>query len=431
MILVISFWWAYFYDEYQKSKQIEAFENSNLFQANLSETDLENQRIANIKKMQEQEKFLEKENELLIKKEKIIESTWANIEEKTNEENIEKKWTGNVEKTEKQPKVSEKSKIDTEIEFLEWYYNDIWEKNLKQAYEKSSKKVSFSTYYSRYKDVENAKINGIKKVEWTENKYLVDVNLTEKWETTNYKVTKSIWWHEEGSLKILASETLSSFNLSKWYDYITNAQLKQEIDSWKNDYIILDAREDLEVEVGRMPWSTHIRFADLKNWEYQTLDKSKIVYVYCRSWIRWKKVTSFLKEKWLKSKYIENWASSWYAFWGYWEWKIKVSSVYTQDYYWKVFMKQELDEKLKEGAFLIDSRWIEENKKWHPTWAINVPLVDLPRWDWDWYIQKIPEKSEIITICDGYVNCFYAKIVWIELEKRGYKYIWVHSLTYN
>jgi predicted sulfurtransferase len=48
---------------------------------------------------------------------------------------------------------------------------------------------------------------------------------------------------------------LSSKNLStsKIYNYISNEELKEKIDLEEKDFIILDAREDIEVEVGYMP----------------------------------------------------------------------------------------------------------------------------------------------------------------------------------
>jgi rhodanese-related sulfurtransferase len=193
----------------------------------------------------------------------------------------------------------------------------------------------------------------------------------------------------------------------------------------------LDAREDIEVEVGYMPWSIHIRFADLKAWDYKKLDKEKNIYVYCRSWIRWKQVTEYLKTKWFKSRYLLKWASSWYSYWGYWNWKIKVSNVYDAPQYKKIFMKKDLESMIKNWVVLIDSRWLDEYKKEHLSNVLNVPLVDLFKDSWNDYINKIPKKSEIINICDSYVNCFYAKVVWIELERRWYKFLWVYSLIYN
>lgn len=32
---------------------------------------------------------------------------------------------------------------------------------------------------------------------------------------------------------------------------------------------------------------------------------------------------------------------------------------------------------------------------------------------------QVKEKSEVVVICDAYVNCFDAKLTGIELEKRG------------
>lgn len=32
---------------------------------------------------------------------------------------------------------------------------------------------------------------------------------------------------------------------------------------------------------------------------------------------------------------------------------------------------------------------------------------------------QVKEKSEVVVICDAYINCFDAKLTGIELEKRG------------
>jgi hypothetical protein len=36
---------------------------------------------------------------------------------------------------------------------------------------------------------------------------------------------------------------------------------------------------------------------------------------------------------------------------------------------------------------------------------------------------QVPKNAEVITVCDGYVNCFDARVTGIELEKRGHKFL--------
>ncbi len=426
-----------------------------------SEVDIEAERMENIKKLEEQKALEEKNtnNDIKIlenKSEHISETDNTKIEALENpEQEIIKpigeddtikekiKTVDNETKVKKQNQKEEilrKSRTQKEIDFLKSYYEDIWEQRLEQAYEKSSKNVSYNTYYGWYKDIESIKINGIRKVDNTENQYFIDVDLIEKWEITNYTIVKSVWWYETKDFKIIDSKTLSSSSKSSStktlsgsnsYDYISNTDLKKEIDSGVENYIILDAREDIEAEVGSIPWSTHIRFAELKNGDYEKLDKNKIIYVYCYSWIRGKQVSQFLKEKWFKSRYLENWWASWYAFWWYWEGKARIYDIYSQPQYQKIIMEKELKSSIKNGAILVDSRWLKEYKAGHLENSINVPLVDLPKEDWDDYIKQIPKNSETINICDSYLNCFYAKIVWMELEKRWYKFLWVYSLVYH
>lgn len=50
--------------------------------------------------------------------------------------------------------------------------------------------------------------------------------------------------------------------------------------------------------------------------------------------------------------------------------------------------------------------------------SINIPLLETPINELNRYFNTVPEKSQVITICDEYINCFAARLVGIELEKR-------------
>ncbi len=228
----------------------------------------------------------------------------------------------------------------------------------------------------------------------------------------------------------LTIEEKNCFNNSE-EEYISNEELKSKIDSGKQDFIILDAREDTETEMWKIPQSIHIRFADLKDGKHKKLDKTKNIYVYCRSWVRGKEVSEYLRQKWFKARYLKKWVSFWYGFWGDWIWEIKFDKIYGEKQYKKVFSSNELQTTVEKWAILIDSRWTEKQEENYLSAAIDLPLVDLPKSEWDKYIKKIPQKSKIIVLCDNYTNCFYAKIIWIELEKRWHSFLWRYSLAYK
>ena len=212
---------------------------------------------------------------------------------------------------------------------------------------------------------------------------------------------------------------------------ITNKDFEQILNSSNQKFIILDAREDLEVQIWKMPWSTHIRFADLKNEEYKKLNKYISTYVYCWSGIRWKKVALYLKSKWIKAISLKDWAKWWVEYGWRWKWEIKFSNIFNKKEYKKLFMKDTLQEAVEKGVVLIDVRKTIKYKVNALKGSISLPLVELPKNKWDSYIKKIPKNSHIITVCDDYVNCFYAKIVWIELAKRGHIFKGRYSLAYN
>ncbi len=43
---------------------------------------------------------------------------------------------------------------------------------------------------------------------------------------------------------------------------------------------------------------------------------------------------------------------------------------------------------------------------------------------------KYWENDRVVIVCDDYVNCFDARLVWIELERKGAEYLWVYFKTW-
>lgn len=202
-------------------------------------------------------------------------------------------------------------------------------------------------------------------------------------------------------------------------EIVSNRELKEIIESWKSDYMILDAREDIEYTIGGIPWSTHIRFADLKNGEWSNLPKDRHIYVICWSGMRGKEVHTFLSKQWVSNRYLEKWVDDWVKSGGVWRWEIKFSHIYSDPRYSQVLSTANTQWKVSDGVLLVDVRSPQKYKDYHISWSISVPLMETPSSQVDTILAQVPPRKKIITICDEYINCFTAKIVWIELEKRG------------
>ncbi len=213
-------------------------------------------------------------------------------------------------------------------------------------------------------------------------------------------------------------EKNKSLNLS-----ITNEAFKNVLNQQEKNFVIVDAREDIEFENGHFPGSLHIRYADLKDGRWQELAKDKIAYIFCWSGIRGKEVAEFLRTKNIVSVYLEHGASGWYDFGGTWQGNIKFTQKYTDLKFQKVLTTPEVKANVKQGVVLVDSREPERFAKSHIKNSFNIPIFYTPTSKLESTFAQVPKGSTVITICDGYVNCFDAKLTGVELEKRGYTFL--------
>jgi len=204
---------------------------------------------------------------------------------------------------------------------------------------------------------------------------------------------------------------------------ISNRDFKSILENENNDFLILDAREDIEFENGHFPSSTHIRFADIQDNAWETLPKEKFIYVFCWSGIRGKEVAEFLRSKKILARYLESGANGWYESGGSWIGSIKFSEKYSGPQFQKVFTTNEVKNYVKKGSILIDSREAKKYKQSHIPDSINISMLATSREDLEKLFAQIPEHSTVITICDDYVNCFDAKVVGVEVEKRKHKFL--------
>lgn len=201
---------------------------------------------------------------------------------------------------------------------------------------------------------------------------------------------------------------------------ITNQELASKINGEDQNYIILDAREDIEHDNGNLPGNLHIRFADLEDGAWTQLDPYTEVYVYCWSGMRGKEVAEFLREKNIQAFYLENGANSWYEEGYTWLGNIKFEEKYPDEKYKKLFTTSEVRSEITKGSLIIDARESYKYQNKHIPDSLSIPLMEIPSKDLESYMSQVPTNSQVITVCDEYVNCFYAKLVGLELEFRGH-----------
>jgi len=206
-------------------------------------------------------------------------------------------------------------------------------------------------------------------------------------------------------------------------DTISNVALAEAMASDRNDYVILDARENLEVEAGHIPGSTHIRFADLLNGEWKELDPEKYYFVICASSMRGEEVSSFLRDKELVAQHLEEGAQSWVDYGGVFEGTIVFSEAFSNWYYHAYLTTEKTRTMVADGAILIDSREPDKFESSGIEGSLFMALLYTPSEDMDRVFGQAPAGSSVITLCDDWINCFDAKMTGIELERRGYNFL--------
>lgn len=334
---------------------------------------------------------------------------------------------------------------DSNINFIEKYYEAIANQNLEEAYEMSKKSSDLETFKSWYINTTKITLDNLTRIDTATSS--LELTLYEDAKYTSYGIlmtlkiedniptqiaSSSVRTLSEGTLLIDEDEIVTEKGdvVSNFYDTnkdspisLSNAEFNNIINSNRNNYIVLDAREDLEYENGYFPKSTHIRYADLQAGKWIEIPEDKFVYVLCWSGIRGKEVAEFLRTKNIVASYLENGANGWFEWGGTWIGNIKFAEKYTEDKYKKLFTTTEVKNEVESGTFLVDCRepWKFEN--WHIPGSVNIPIMYTPTNNLQETFAQVPENSTIITICDGYVNCFDAKITAVELEARGHKFL--------
>lgn len=341
--------------------------------------------------------------------------------------------------------ISNVNLTDSLSKFISEYYGNIATGNLERSYDMSKKAVDFNTFKSWYLKTTKITLDNLVRID--EKKSSIELTLYEGESFTRYGVLMTLILQgstpvrvEKSEVKILAQGLAEGQNISanekiisQEYSFftdnesksivITNQDFKHITDSQQNNYIVLDARENTEYENGYFPGSSHVRFADLKAGRWIELPKDKFVYVICWSGIRGKEVAEFLRTKKIVSSYLENGANGWVEFGGKWIGEIKFGGKYTDPKYQIVFSTDDVKKKVTEGVILVDTREPYKYIQSHIVGSVNIPIMYTPTINLENTFSQVPANSKIITVCDGYVNCFDAKITGVELERRGRQFL--------
>jgi len=365
-------------------------------------------------------------------------------EDENNQLNIGAESNKNID-TSAEKFISNVNVTDSSARFISEYYGNIANSNLEQAYEMSKKTVGFDTFKGWY--LETSKITLDKLVRIDEKKSSIELTLYEDGTFTRYGVLMTLTLQDEipirvekSEVKILAQGLIDHQNVSvdeskTTQEYVffeknentnilvTNQDFKNITDSQQSDYIVLDARENIEYENGYFPGSLHIRFADLKAGRWIELPKDKPIFVICWSGIRGKEVAEFLRTKKIVSSYLENGANGWVEFGGKWIGEIKFGEKYTDPKYQIIFSTDDVKKKVTEGAILVDTREPYKFNQSHIEGSVNIPIMYTPTINLEKTFSQVPTNSKVIMVCDGYVNCFDAKITGVELERRGHQFL--------
>jgi glyoxylase-like metal-dependent hydrolase (beta-lactamase superfamily II) len=161
-------------------------------------------------------------------------------------------------------------------------------------------------------------------------------------------------------------------------------ELKNRLDNNEN-IILFDIRSKNEYETGHIPKSSFaVCNSQTQEQIMPKLPKDSLIVLINDDDQHSSKMVSFMKSAGLDAVYLKDGISSW-------KWELEK----TQDEdITAESLKSKLDE--KQNLFLMDVREPEEYSEWHITESINIPLSQVGKPD---SLRKIPQNSEVVTIC--------------------------------
>lgn len=206
-------------------------------------------------------------------------------------------------------------------------------------------------------------------------------------------------------------------------EIIKNQELKDLIKANNNNFFLLDVRENLEFDLGRIPGANHIRMADLLNGDWSTLPSDKFIIIACYSALRGSEVADFLRNHGLVARFLEEGIEKWLEDGGAWTGESKLQNVYHEPQHRKRFTTPEFQKIVSEGALVVDSRPVDAFATSHLPNSLNLPILFAPKEQLYSLMKKIPAKSRIVVVCEDHWSCFSGFLAGVELEKMGHQFL--------
>lgn len=319
---------------------------------------------------------------------------------------------------------------DRGVEIIEQYYEHLANGRLKEAYDISHRKVSRAIFDQWYGYVSSISLDKLTHID--EGVYSLELVLCESDRSCGrYGVLMTLTKKDSvytaiahSQVRSLAMDEEKQEDIQKSNIVVSNVELQALLDSGKiSDMVVLDAREDIEYENGKFPNSTHIRIADLKAGKWIDLDPDKTVIVLCWSGIRGKEVAEFLRSKEIDARYVEEGAQGWAESGGLWEGGVSIKRAYSDPQYSRLLNCDEMKAEIREGTFVVDSREPGRYARSHIPGSVSIPMLYTPSSELENVFAQVPWGARVVTVCDGYVNCFDARVTGIELERRGHTFL--------
>lgn len=327
---------------------------------------------------------------------------------------------------------------DRVAQFIQRYYGLIATHDLRGAYDLSKKTVSYDTFASWYATTKSITITKLQRIDATHSS--LELMLDEATGRSRYAIAMTVeldprgvpvrvaassarFLGEAGSSAVVAASTASTATMMTLPFKLTNDRLRSILRDPRARFLVLDAREDIENEYGHFPGSIHIRYADLKAGRWVELPTDRPVIVLCWSGIRGSQVASFLRTKKLAASYLAEGANGWVAAGGVWEGSIRFADRFPESRYRIAFSKEEMFRRVQGGAVLIDAREPAGRARRPLENAQPISLLSTPSLELPGLFDRIPDGKPVITVCSEYVDCFEAKLVGVEAERRGHPFL--------
>ncbi len=200
--------------------------------------------------------------------------------------------------------------------------------------------------------------------------------------------------------------------------------------NWSDRTLLIDIREAEEREVGNIDaTTTWIRYGDLINGQAETLPHDKDILVICWTSLRGQEIATWLRAHGFPRAYAiqgglqgdintpsqPGWIDAGLPWQGHTRW----SQVFAPSY---SISLDEAKKKFDAKAIVIDVTSPKDYADGHLPGALSLPLETTTTAEVNRVISLVPPKADLLIYCNSYVNCFYAKIIGIRLQRLGRTY---------